>query len=70
MLSQELRRTVQAAADMLDDKLKIPLYLYYTVEMTIDEIASVLKIPTGTVKSRLFQARRAMKKILEEVEFP
>ncbi|HIW32219.1 MAG TPA: RNA polymerase sigma factor [Candidatus Paenibacillus intestinavium] len=68
VLSHELRSTLVAAAATLDDKFKIPLYMYYTVEMSIDEIASALHIPAGTVKSRLYKARKAMKGILE-VEF-
>lgn len=69
VLSDEFRRMIQTAAEGLDDKLKIPLYMYYTAEMSVGEIASVLNIPSGTVKSRLYQARKAMKKILE-VESP
>jgi len=65
VLSLELRSRIQAAADRLDDKLRIPIYMYYTVEMSVEEIASALRIPAGTVKSRLYQARKAMKKILE-----
>ncbi|GFN33903.1 RNA polymerase sigma factor [Paenibacillus xylaniclasticus] len=65
VMSSELRQKIQAAADKLQDKLKIPLYLYYTAELSIEEIASVLQIPHGTVKSRLYQARQAMKKELE-----
>ncbi|UVI28440.1 RNA polymerase sigma factor [Paenibacillus spongiae] len=69
VLSHELRGILQAAADRLGDKLKIPLYMHYTAEMSVDEIASALNIPPGTVKSRLYQARKAMKKTLE-VESP
>ncbi|MFC5702363.1 RNA polymerase sigma factor [Cohnella faecalis] len=65
VLSQELRGMIQAAADRLDDKLKLPLYMYYTAEMSVEEIASALQIPAGTVKSRLYQSRKAMKKLLE-----
>ncbi|GAA3401437.1 RNA polymerase sigma factor [Paenibacillus hodogayensis] len=65
VLSQELSGMIQAAADRLNDKLKIPLYMHYTADMSIDEIASTLKVPPGTVKSRLYQARQAMKKTLE-----
>ncbi|MBB6673350.1 RNA polymerase sigma factor [Cohnella nanjingensis] len=65
VLSNELRGTIQAAADSLNEKLKIPLYMHYTAEMSIEEIASALRIPPGTVKSRLHKARNTMKTILE-----
>ncbi|MCC3376164.1 RNA polymerase sigma factor [Cohnella sp. REN36] len=65
VLSRELRGAVQAAVDGLEDKLKIPLYMHYTADMSIDEIAAALRIPSGTVKSRLHKARMKMKKRLE-----
>ncbi|OMF08747.1 RNA polymerase sigma factor [Paenibacillus sp. FSL H7-0331] len=65
VLSNELRSMIQAATDRLDDKLKIPLLMYYTAEMSVDEVSLALRIPQGTVKSRLFKARKALKKILE-----
>lgn len=65
LLSSERRRQIQEVADRLQDKLKIPLYMYYTAELSIEEIASALRIPSGTVKKRLYQARQAMKKELE-----
>ncbi|UNC92282.1 RNA polymerase sigma factor [Candidatus Contubernalis alkaliaceticus] len=60
---------LQAAADTLTNKLKIPLYMYYVAEMSVNDIASVLKIPQGTVKSRLHKARKILKKILEVHEY-
>ncbi|TCZ75091.1 RNA polymerase sigma factor [Paenibacillus albiflavus] len=69
VLSNELRSMIQAAIDRLDDKLRIPLLMYYTAEMSVDEVSLALRIPPGTVKSRLFKARKVMKKILE-VESP
>lgn len=65
VLSDELRRIIQTAADRLGDRFKIPLYMHYTADMSIEEIAEALEIPSGTVKSRLHQARKAMKKFLE-----
>ncbi|MEN6488343.1 MAG: sigma-70 family RNA polymerase sigma factor [Smithella sp.] len=65
VISNELRIMIQSAADSLSDKLKIPLYMYYTAGMSTEEIASALKIPPGTVKSRLHNARSALKTILE-----
>ncbi|MFC4600343.1 RNA polymerase sigma factor [Cohnella hongkongensis] len=65
VLSLELRASIEAAAHRLNDKLKLPLYLYYTANMTVEEIASVLSIPPGTVKSRLHKARMTMRQVLE-----
>nr|WP_230986596.1 sigma-70 family RNA polymerase sigma factor [Cohnella fermenti] len=69
VLSLELRSMVQDAANRLGDKLKLPLYLYYTADMAVEEIASALGIPAGTVKSRLHTARKLMRQALE-VESP
>lgn len=65
VISKERCAAIQAAADTLNDKLKIPLYMYYTAEMSVEDIASELKIPQGTVKSRLYKARETLKNVLE-----
>ncbi|AFS79804.1 RNA polymerase factor sigma-70 RpoD [Gottschalkia acidurici 9a] len=65
VISNELDLTIQAAVDKLDDKFRIPLYMYYTAEMSNQDIALALKIPLGTVKSRLHNAKKALKKTLE-----
>ena len=65
VISNELRITIQNAAETLNDKFRIPLYMYYTAQMSNEDIASALKIPLGTVKSRLYKARKILKDILE-----
>ncbi len=42
------------------------LTLFYLEELSLREVAEVLEIPAGTVKSRLFRARRQLKTRLEE----
>ncbi len=42
------------------------LVLYYWERMTVAEIAETLGVPSGTVKSRLYHARMALKQILGE----
>ena len=37
------------------------LALFYLRELTIDEIAGLLSVPAGTVKSRLFRARQMLR---------
>jgi RNA polymerase sigma-70 factor (ECF subfamily) len=41
------------------------LTLYYLEELSIQEVAQILGIPEGSVKSRLFYARENLKKLLE-----
>jgi RNA polymerase sigma-70 factor, ECF subfamily len=41
------------------------VHLFYVEDLSVDEIASVLKIPGGTVKSRLHHAREAIKRRLD-----
>lgn len=64
-ISNELNTMLNVASASLDDKLQIPLYMYYTSGMSVKEIASSLKIPIGTVKSRLHRARKMIKKHME-----
>lgn len=65
-IHHETYKTVWQEVGKLEDKFKIPMYLYYTSEMSIESIAKLLHIPKGTVKSRLHKARTIMKQRLEE----
>lgn len=69
MISKELKEEIKKAAARLPDKLRISLYMYYTAQMSIEEIAAALKVPKGTVKSRLHKARSSMKQILEDSDY-
>ena len=46
------------------------VHLFYLEELTVEEIASVLGIPAGTVKSRLHHAREALKRQLGAAPVP
>lgn len=65
VIFKERCELIRSAADKLNDKLRIPLYMYYTAGMTVEDIASALRIPQGTVKSRLYKARKILKNVLE-----
>ena len=49
----------------MDSRLATILRLYYLEALSIQEIAEVINVPSGTVKSRLFYARKMMTKLLE-----
>lgn len=61
------RETLVQAVEQLDDQDREALLLYAWGELTYPEIAAVLGIPVGTVRSRLNRARR---KIRQELEPP
>ena len=52
--------------DKLDNDLKEIVILYYYKDFKQDEIAKILEIPKGTVKSRLHRAKAEIMKILEK----
>lgn len=64
---QELQRQVQKAVAKLDDRYRIPVYLYYSQQFSIQQIGTILKLPQGTVKSRLYKARKLLKEELEVI---
>lgn len=55
----------QAIADLPDKQRAIILLVYYE-DLPQNEIASILDIPIGTVKSRLHTAMNTLKNNLEE----
>lgn len=46
------------------------LVLFYLRELPLDQVADVLDVPVGTVKSRLFRARRMLREGLEQRGMP
>lgn len=53
--------------EKLDDKRRIPVILHYVEGYSYREISEILDIPEKTVKSRMYEARRQLEKIIEEV---
>lgn len=64
-ISSEARRLVQDALMELPVSLRAPLVLHELEGMQYHEVASLLKLPVGTVKSRIFRARIKLAEILE-----
>ena len=62
----EAELDVKKAVDKLSEKYKIIVYLYYYEEYKTDEIAHILKLPKGTVVSRLKRARERLKDVLAD----
>lgn len=65
VLQQENSGALWNVVQKLDGKYRIVVLLYYYNELGTKEIAQVTGLLEGTVKSRLFQARKLLKKRLE-----
>lgn len=63
----ELQKQINAALDAIPIKKRVVVVLHDIEERTMEEIASILKIPLGTVKSRLFHGRDDMRKKLQKI---
>jgi len=61
-MQKENLRTVRKLVEALPEKFKIPLILFYTMELSVLDISDILKLPVGTVKSRLHKARKLIEK--------
>lgn len=61
----ELNLALRKIVASLDDRCRLPVLLYYGMELSVGEIAGVLHCPEGTVKSRLSAARKIIRNELE-----
>ena len=52
--------------EKLDIKKRVVLSLYYFEQLSVPEIGTALRIPNGTVKSRLYNARNELKELWQK----
>jgi RNA polymerase sigma-70 factor (ECF subfamily) len=64
---REVQQKVQECINSLDDEFREVLILRDIQGFSYGEISDLLKAPEGTVKSRLFRAREAIKDCLKNV---
>jgi RNA polymerase sigma-70 factor (ECF subfamily) len=62
------RALLRRLIDCLPEKLRQPLLLSAIEEMTSREVAAVMGIPEGTVRTRIMRARAELKKRFEAME--
>ncbi len=69
MADIENKSDVTKALEKINPPYQLVLILFYYHGFSCQEIANILRIPTGTVKTRLYKARQTLKKALFEQGF-
>jgi RNA polymerase sigma-70 factor (ECF subfamily) len=64
--NEETITTLRKAVAALPPKQRTVVVLFYMNDVSVEEISAILEIPEGTVKSRLYYARRALRERLEQ----
>jgi RNA polymerase sigma-70 factor (ECF subfamily) len=65
---REWRQVLQQAIDALPARHRVVIVLHYLEGLSLKEIAYVIDVPEGTVKSRLYYAREKLRKAILERE--
>ncbi len=66
LYGEELRSTVNDALSALPDDLRTAVTLREFDGLSYEEIAEVMECPVGTVRSRIFRAREAIDKSVQQ----
>jgi RNA polymerase sigma-70 factor (ECF subfamily) len=70
VLREERDRRLWAGLRALPEEYAHILTLRHDLELSYDEIAALLELPLGTVKNRIFKARRMLGEMLERTHAP
>lgn len=63
---QQMRERVRDEIENLPAKYRVVLVLRHLQELSYEEMADVMRVPIGTVKTQLFRARALLKERLED----
>jgi RNA polymerase sigma-70 factor (ECF subfamily) len=63
---RQARQHLRALVDRLEEKLRLPVILFYQENLSCEEIAYVLGARTSTIYTRLYLARSQLRKMIEE----
>ena len=68
-IDRQVREILDRMKD-LPEELRIPLVLFHVDGMKYADIARAMECPVGTVRSRLFEARERLKRLVSGAERP
>jgi RNA polymerase sigma-70 factor (ECF subfamily) len=65
MEAGELRDRLHRAIDALESRYRMLIVLRYTQDLSYEEIAALLNLPLGTVKTGLYRAKQKLRAVLD-----
>ena len=66
-IQKQRQKRIMDAVDSLKPKFREVIVMYEMKEMSYEEISEKLKCPIGTIRSRLFNARKELSIILQDL---
>ena len=69
VLQQNEVDMIRKLVALLPEKYRMPIYLYYSADMQINEISGILGLPESTVKSQMRRAKKMLKEKLEAIGY-
>lgn len=60
----QVQQTIEVALQRLNDNQRIVILLHDAEGYTMEELAEILQVPLGTIKSRLNRARNTLKRLI------
>jgi len=64
-VAAERAQTVHRCLDMLPTVVRVVIHLHYWMDCPVDEIAAMLGIPAGTVKSHMHRGRKLLHRAMQ-----
>lgn len=62
-------KALRDALFALEERYRMPILLHYLEGYSVEEVASVLRLPCGTIKSRMARGRSKLRELLSEEVF-
>jgi RNA polymerase sigma-70 factor, ECF subfamily len=66
-IEADRKREIYGLIDALPEKLRQPIALFSTEELSTREIAALLSVPEGTIRRRIMRAREILKEKIERL---
>ncbi|HIS88133.1 TPA: sigma-70 family RNA polymerase sigma factor [Candidatus Avigastranaerophilus faecigallinarum] len=67
LIRKQRQKRIMDAIDSLKPKFREVIIMYEMQEMSYEEISEKLKCPVGTIRSRLFNARKELSVLLQDL---